>query len=90
MALEQKDILQINVTVIAGAFIFLSILGTVTSSSIDYNYGSRAVVFALIVIAVFSISSLLSLFEKLTLAKTFMKGGFALLVIFSIMLLVRL
>ena len=55
MTLEQKDILQINATVIAGAFIFLSILGTEPHTQFEIRANSMSVGFALIIIAVFSI-----------------------------------
>jgi hypothetical protein len=89
MVLEQKDILQINATIIAGAFIFISLVGTIASTE-NHGYDrNNALKFALIIIIFFSVSSFLSFTKYFAYAITLMKGGFALLAILSAILIIQ-
>jgi len=58
MVLEQKDILQINATIIAGALIFLTVITITGSTTTEIISQIHAMIIALGVIIFFSLSSI--------------------------------
>ena len=61
MVLEQKDILQINATIIAGALIFLTVITITGSTTTQIISQIHAMIIALGVIIFFSLSSIFAL-----------------------------
>lgn len=79
--LTNRDILQINATIIAGGLIFLTLIGNVMDIR-NFTPLSFAIIFLLITIMIFSMSSWVSLKGRNDDAVDLMKLGFILLIIF--------
>jgi hypothetical protein len=88
MVLDQKEILQINATILAGALIFLTLVATVGSTLLEVLYKNTALVFAAVIIITFSTSSLFSFRKDTSYSLTSMKAGFILFIIFALILIV--
>ena len=92
MAIEDKDIVKIDATVIAGALIFLSILSATTSDplAMSFSYGESfgnttisyiGLALASIFIVPFAFSAILATAGRIVPAKISMALGFAILAI---------
>ncbi|HEY7108989.1 MAG TPA: hypothetical protein VH415_06160 [Nitrososphaeraceae archaeon] len=89
MTLEQKDILQINATIIAGALIFLTVFSITSSKATEILNQNFAVSLALVIIFTFGLSSAAALKEKNKKAIDIMIIGFYILIASSIILFVN-
>ena len=88
MVLEQKDILQINATIIAGAFIFLTLYSDVQTNSTQIYKHTTVMTIALTVLIAFSGSSLFAIRENYARSNSmlFIVWGFTVLLLFGILL----
>jgi hypothetical protein len=89
LTLEQKDILQINATIIAGTLIFLTIFSVTSSKAteiLNQNYG---ISLALVIIFTFGLSSAAALKEMNKKAIDIMVIGFYILIASSLILFVN-
>ena len=89
MTLEQKDILQINATIIAGTLIFLTIFSITSSKAteiLNQNYG---ISLALVIIFTFGLSSAAALKEMNKKAIDIIVIGFYILIASSLILFVN-
>jgi hypothetical protein len=89
LTLEQKDVLQINATIIAGALIFLTIFSITSSKGTEVLNQNYAISLALVIIFTFSISSAAALKEKDKQAMDIMIIGFYILIASSVILFVN-
>jgi hypothetical protein len=89
LTLEQKDILQINATIIAGALIFLTVFSITSSKATEILNQNFAVSLALVIIFTFGLSSAAALKEKNKKAIDIMIIGFYILIASSIILFVN-
>ena len=81
LVLEDKDIAQIDATVIVGVLIFLAL--AIEAENLQQTIS--ILTFTLIIIAPFSISAILATFSRLRSAKIIMSIGFGLLMTFFIL-----
>jgi predicted membrane channel-forming protein YqfA (hemolysin III family) len=86
MTLEDRDIVQINATIIAGALIFLTI------SSVAFTHEERvtiltAIGFSLGLLLLFSISSIYATTERKDLSIQYMKIGFGYFIFVTLLLI---
>jgi hypothetical protein len=89
LTLEQKDILQINAIIIAGALVFLTIFSITSSKATEILNQNYAVSLALVIIFTFGISSAAALKEKNKKAIDIMVIGFYILIASSVILFVN-
>jgi hypothetical protein len=84
--LQSRDILKINATIIAGAFIFLTFIGfsfeTIDKTEIFKIFPQ--VLFSLLAIIMFSISSLQCIAGKKSQAMNWMYYGYAFIIILAV------
>lgn len=78
--LDDRDILQINTGLIAGALVFLT-LSSFTAIEEERLYRISSIILGLSIIFIFSYSSLLVMFETKDMALTYMKIGFVVIII---------
>jgi hypothetical protein len=83
--LHPRHIIQINATTIAGALIFLSILGTfgATNDRIEALNRTSSLIIALPIIVIFSLSSIAAIDGNNIRATKIMRTGFYTLFIFA-------
>jgi hypothetical protein len=89
LTLDQKDILQINTTIIAGALIFLTIFSIASSKATEILNQNYAISLGLVIIYTFGISSAAALKEKNKKAIDIMVIGFYILIASSVILFVN-
>jgi hypothetical protein len=89
LTLEQKDILQINATIIAGALIFLTVFSITSSKATEILNQNYAISLGLVIIFTFGISSAAALKEKNKKAIDIMVIGFYILIASSVILFVN-
>ncbi|HEX9318319.1 MAG TPA: hypothetical protein VF884_05225 [Nitrososphaeraceae archaeon] len=83
MPLEQKVILQINATIIAGALIFLTVVVISTSNTSQFLDKINALTIGLTTVMIFGLSSIFAIGERKIAATQVMKIGFVMLVLLS-------
>jgi uncharacterized membrane protein YbhN (UPF0104 family) len=88
MVLEQKDVLQINATVIVGALIFLTVITITGSTSTEIVNQIHAMIIALGVIIFFSFSSIFALRGKVLNAEEIMQIGLIVLLVSAVILFI--
>jgi hypothetical protein len=76
--IQNKEILQINSGIIAGALVFLT-LSSIASTQEERFYRVSSILFGVLVIIAFSISSLRALYDEKNQALLVMRIGFFLL-----------
>ena len=89
LTLEQKDILQVNAIIIAGALIFLTLFSITSSKATEILNQNYAISLGLIIIFTFGISSAAALKEKNKKAIDIMIIGFYILIASSLILFVN-
>ena len=88
MVLEQKDILQINATIIAGALIFLTVLTITGSTTTEIISQIHAMIIALGVIIFFSLSSIFALRGNINWSVELMQIGLIILLVSAVILFI--
>src|SRR6476619_5773392 len=88
MTLEQKDILQINATVIVGALIFLTVITITGSTRTEILNQIHAMMVALGVIIFFSFSSIFALRGNINWSVELMSLGFVVLLVSAVILFI--
>ena len=88
MVLEQKDILQINATVIAGALIFLTVITITGSTTTEIISQIHAMIIALGVIIFFSLSSIFALRGNINWSVELMQIGLIILLVSAVILFI--
>ena len=88
MTLEQKDVLQINATVIAGALIFLTVITITGSTRTEILNQIHAMMVALGVIIFFSFSSIFALRGNINWSVELMSLGFVVLLVSAVILFI--
>jgi hypothetical protein len=88
MTLEQKDILQINATVIVGALIFLTVITITGSTRTEILNQIHAMMVALGVIIFFSFSSIFALRGNINWSVELMSIGFIVLLVSAVILFI--
>jgi len=88
MTLEQKDILQINATVIAGALIFLTVITITGSTTTEILNQIHVMMVALGVIIFFSFSSIFVLRGNINWSVELMSLGFVVLLVSAVILFI--
>ena len=88
MALEQKDILQINATIIAGALIFLTVITITGSTTTEIISQIHAMIIALGVIIFFSLSSIFALRGNINWSVELMQIGLIILLVSAVILFI--
>ena len=88
MVLEQKDILQINATVIAGALIFLTVITITGSTTTEIINQIHAMIIALEVIIFFSFSSIFALRGNINWSVELMQIGLIVLLVSAVILFI--
>ena len=88
MTLEQKDILQINAIVIAGALIFLTVITITGSTTTEILNQIHAMMVALGVIIFFSFSSIFVLRGNINWSVELMSLGFVVLLVSAVILFI--
>ena len=88
MTLEQKDILQINATVIAGALIFLTVITITGSTTTEIISQIHAMIIALGVIIFFSLSSIFALRGNINWSVELMQIGLIVLLVSAVILFI--
>ena len=88
MVLEQKDILQINATVIAGALIFLTVITITGSTTTAIISQIHAMIIALEVIIFFSFSSIFALRGNINWSVELMQIGLIVLLVSAVILFI--
>jgi hypothetical protein len=88
MVLEQKDILQINATVIAGALIFLTVITIAGSTTTEIINQIHAMIIALGVIIFFSFSSIFALRGNINWSVELMQIGLIILLVSAMILFI--
>ena len=88
MTLEQKDILQINATVIAGALIFLTVITITGSTANEIISQIHAMIIALEVIIFFSFSSIFALRGNINWSVELMQIGLIVLLVSAVILFI--
>jgi len=87
MTLKIKDILQINATIIAGAFILLSIVTIAASNTSIFYTKLTAITVASIIIIIFCWSSIQALKESPSYPMKIMRNGFFAIMFFAFVFL---
>ena len=88
MVLEQKDILQINATIIAGALIFLTVITITGSTTTEIINQIHAMIIALEVIIFFSFSSIFALRGNINWSVELMQIGLIVLLVSAVILFI--
>ena len=88
MVLEQKDILQINATIIAGALIFLTVITITGSTKTEIISQIHAMIIALGVIIFFSLSSIFALRGNINWSVELMQIGLIILLVSAVILFI--
>ena len=88
MTLEQKDILQINATVIAGALIFLTVITITGSTTTEIISHIHAMIIALGVIIFYSFSSIFALRGNINWSVELMQIGLIVLLVSAVILFI--
>ena len=88
MVLEQKDILQINATIIAGALIFLTVITITGSTTTEIISQIHAMIIALGVIIFFSLSSIFALRGNINWSVELMQIGLIILLVSAVILFI--
>ena len=88
MVLEQKDILQINATIIAGALIFLTVITITGSTTTEIISQIHAMIIALGVIIFFSLSSTFALRGNINWSVELMQIGLIILLVSAVILFI--
>jgi hypothetical protein len=88
MVLEQKDVLQINATVIAGALIFLTVITITGSTTTEIINQIHAMIIALGVIIFFSFSSIFALRGNINWSVELMQIGLIVLLVSAVILFI--
>jgi len=88
LVLEQKDILQINATIIAGALIFLTVITITGSTTTEIINQIHAMIFALEVIIFFSFSSIFALRGNINWSVELMQIGLIVLLVSAVILFI--
>jgi len=88
MALEQKDVLQINAIIIAGALIFLTVITITGSTTAEIISQIHAMIIALGVIIFFSFSSIFVLRGNINWSVELMSLGFVVLLVSAVILFI--
>ena len=88
MTLEQKDILQINATVIAGALIFLTVITITGSTTTEIISQIHAMIIALGVIIFYSFSSIFALRGNINWSVELMQIGLIVLLVSPVILFI--
>ena len=88
MVLEQKDILQINATIIAGALIFLTVITITGSTTTEIISQIHAMIIALGVIIFFSLSSIFALRGNINWSVELMQIGLIVLLVSAVILFI--
>ena len=88
MVLEQKDILQINATIIAGALIFLTVIIITGSTTTEIISQIHAMIIALGVIIFFSFSSIFALRGNINWSVELMQIGLIVLLVSAVILFI--
>ncbi len=88
MTLDQKDILQINATVIAGALIFLTVITITGSTTTEIISQIHAMIIALGVIIFYSFSSIFALRGNINWSIELMQIGLIVLLVSAVILFI--
>ena len=88
MVLEQKDILQINATIISGALIFLTVITITGSTTTEIISQIHAMIIALGVIIFFSLSSIFALRGNINWSIELMQIGLIILLVSAVTLFI--
>ena len=88
MVLEQKDILQINATIIAGALIFLTVITITGATTTEIISQIHAMIIALGVIIFYSFSSMFALRGNINWSVELMQIGLIVLLVSAVILFV--
>ena len=88
MVLEQKDILQINATIITGALIFLTVITITGSTTTEIISQIHAMIIALGVIIFFSLSSIFALRGNINWSVELMQIGLIILLVSAVILFI--
>jgi hypothetical protein len=88
LVLEQKDILQINATIIAGALIFLTVITITGSTTTEIINQIHAMIIALEVIIFFSFSSIFALRGNINWSVELMQIGLIVLLVSAVILFI--
>jgi hypothetical protein len=86
--LEDRDILQVSGTIIAGALIFLTISAIVTNNPVDKALRLASIMYGLTIMGIFSLVSYCIVVGNMAWGLKLMKSGFIFIIVVAAVLII--